>query len=124
MTAARYSIADAELKVLKLLWAADEPLSVREITKAIYGQLNTSNIGTVHKLIQRLEKKSCVKRDRSRHAHRFSAKVSQVTVAGKQLEALAKKVSDGSLAPFISHLVQAKRLSKQEKAKIFRLLEE
>ena len=65
-----------------------------------------------------------MKRDRSRHAYRFSAKVSQVTVSGKQLEALAKEVSDGALSLFISHLVQAKRFSKQEKSEIHRLLEE
>ncbi len=123
MAVPRESIADAELEVLKVLWAG-EPLTAREVTKAIYGEPNTSNIGTVQKLIQRLEKKGCVKRDRREYVHRFSAKVSQTAVAGKQLEVLANKVADGSLAPFITHLVQAKRLSKKEKEDIRRLLED
>ena len=78
----------------------------------------------MQKLIQRLERKGYVRRDRSQYAHRFSAKVSQASVAGSQLEALARKVADGSLVPFISHLVEAKRLSEEEKEAIRRLLED
>jgi BlaI family transcriptional regulator, penicillinase repressor len=116
-------IPDAELQVLKLLWTS-ESLTARELAEAIYGAADNSTVGTVQKLLQRLEKKGCVKRDRSQFAHRFSAKVSQTTVAGRHLEMLAKKVADGSLAPFITHLVQARRLSAQEKEEIRRLLEE
>ena len=75
-------------------------------------------------LRQRLEAKNCVKRDRSRYVHRFSAKVTQTAVAGRHLEMLAKKVADGSLAPFITHLVHAKKLSAEERQEIRRLLEE
>lgn len=123
MAAPRKSIPDAELEVLKVLWAK-EPQTVREITAAIYGSLSTSSVGTVQTLIQRLENKRYVKRDRSQYVHRFSARVSQADVAGSQLEMLAQKVCEGSLAPFISHLVQAKRLSREEKDQIRRLLED
>ena len=115
-------ITDTELEVLKLLWSS-ESMTAREMTKSIYGETTTSNIGTVQKLIQRLEAKGCIKRDRRAHVHRLCAKVSQAAVAGKQMEALAAKVSNGSLAPFISHLVQSKRLSEKEKEEIRRLLE-
>jgi predicted transcriptional regulator len=123
MAVPREPITDAELDVLKALWA-EAPLTAREITEAIYGAPTPSNIGTVQKLIQRLEAKNCVKRDRSRYVHRFAAKVSQAAVAGKQLEILAKKVADGSLVPLITHLVQARRLSDEEKEQIRRLLDE
>jgi len=123
MTAPKESIPDAELDVLKALWP-NEPLTAREIATIIYGVPSTSNIGTVQTLLQRLEKKGFIKRDRSRYVHRFSARVSQLDVAGSQLEMLAEKVCDGSLAPFISHLVQARRLSRKEKDEIRRLLEE
>jgi predicted transcriptional regulator len=116
-------IPDAELQVLKLLWAA-ESLTARELAEAIYRVADNSTVGTVQKLLQRLEKKGCVKRDRSQFAHRFSAKVTRSVVAGRHLEMLAKKVADGSLAPFITHLVHAKKLSAKEKEEIRRLLEE
>ena len=41
-----------------------------------------------------------------------------------QLQVLAEKLSDGSLSPFIMHLVQAERLSKKEKQALRRLLRE
>jgi predicted transcriptional regulator len=123
MPAPREPIPDAELQVLKHLWSA-QSMTARELAEAIYRVADNSTVGTVQKLLQRLEKKGCVKRDRSQFAHRFSAKVTQTAVAGRHLEMLAKKVTDGSLAPFITHLVQAKKLSTEEKDDIRRLLEE
>ncbi len=116
-------IPDAELEVLKLLWS-EHPLTARKITIEVYGEATPSNIGTVQKLLQRLEAKGFVERDRSEHVHRFSPGVSQTEVAASQLELLADKVADGSLAPFVTHLVNARRLSRKEKAEIRRLLEE
>jgi BlaI family penicillinase repressor len=54
--------------------------------------------------------------------HRFSTLVTREAVAGMQLQALAEKLSDGSLSPFIMHLMQAERLSKKEKEALLRLL--
>jgi predicted transcriptional regulator len=86
--------------------------------------LSNSNIGTVQNLLQRLEAKCCVQRDRSAFAHRFSVIVTKAAVAGKQLELMADKLSDGSLAPFITHLVQNRRLTKKEKKDIRKMLED
>lgn len=123
MPAPREPIPDAELQVLKLLWET-ESMTARELAAAIYREADNSSIGTVQKLLQRLESKGCVNRDRRQHTHRFSAKVTQEAVAGRHLEMLAKKVANGSLTPFISHLVQANKLSKEDKAEIRRLLDE
>lgn len=116
-------IPDAELQVLKLLWAQDS-MTARELAETIYGVADNSTVSTVSKLLQRLEQKDCVQRDRSQFAHRFAARVTQTEVAGRHLQSIARQVSDGSLAPFISHLVQAQELSEQEKEDIRRLLDE
>jgi predicted transcriptional regulator len=116
-------ITDAELDVLKKLWASPG-LTIRELTVSLYGEPTTSHIGTVQKLIQRLETKKLINRDRSEFAHTFSAKVSQADVAGMQLDELARKVTGGSLLPFISHLVHGRRLSQKERDEIRKLLGE
>ncbi len=116
-------IPDSELQVLKLLWA-NECMTTREIAESIYGVADNSTVGTVSKLIKRLETKRCVKRDRSQYAHRFSAAVSQSDIAGWHLDSIAKNVADGSFAPFITHLVASKKLSKKDKEEIRRLLDE
>jgi len=122
MPAPKQPIPDAELQVLKFLWER-ESMTARELAEAIYRTADASAIGTVQKLLQRLERKGYLRRDRRQFTHRFSAKVTQAAVAGRQLELLASKVSDGSLAPFITHLVQVKRLSAQEREEIRRLLD-
>jgi BlaI family penicillinase repressor len=116
-------ITDTELDLLKVLWS-EEPLTARAIAGRLYGEENSSAIGTVQKLIQRLEEKELVVRDRRESVHRFSTLVTREAVAGMQLQVLAEKLSDGSLSPFIMHLVRAEHLSKKEKQALRRLLRE
>jgi predicted transcriptional regulator len=116
-------ITEAELDVLKVVWER-EPVAAREIAEQLYEQATHSTMGTVQKLLSRLEEKSMVQRDRRESVHLFNAAITREEVAGMQLDDFASKLSDGSLSPFVVHLVQAKRLSKKEKEQIRRLLEE
>ena len=94
------------------------------MTEQLYESTANSNIGTVQNLLKRLESKGFVRRDRSRHTHQFTATVSRTEFAGRQLEQMADKLTNGSLAPFIMHLVKGKRLSEKEKDQIRKLLSE
>lgn len=116
-------ITDAELEVLKVLWPS-QPLTARHITEQLYDEVNRSSMGTVQKLIARLEEKGMVHRDRSRSVHQFTAALTREDIAGIQMEEFATKLSKGSLSPFVMHLAQARRLSKKEKEQIRRLLEQ
>ena len=116
-------ITDAELKLLKVLWA-ESPLAAREIAERLYEEVTTSSIGTVQKLITRLEEKEMLVRDDGRSPHRFTAALAPEDIAGMQLDDFARKLSEGSLSPFVMHLVRARKLSKGEKEEILRLLNE
>lgn len=116
-------ITEAELEILKVLWLR-QSLPSRDIAEQLYGEVTRTSMGTVQKLITRLEEKNMVHRDRSESVHLFSAAITREEVAGMQLEDFANKLSGGSLSPFVVHLVQAKRLSKREKEQIRRLLDE
>lgn len=105
-------VTDAELAILKLLWV-HENLTVRQMTDQLYPSGTNSDIATVQKLIQRLEKKKLVQRDRSAHAHTFSAAISQNEYAGEQLAAMADKLSDGSMTPLLIHLMESKKNHKK-----------
>lgn len=115
------AITDTELAVLKLLWERGA-LTAREISQGLYASVSTSDIGTVHSMLQRLEGKEFVERDRSGHVHVFSAAVEQSEVAGMQLEQMAEKLSDGSMTPFLTHLVDSKRLTDDEMQTLHNLL--
>lgn len=116
-------ITEAELEILKVLWL-HQPLPSRDIAEQLYGEVTRTSMGTVQKLLSRLEEKGMVSRNRSESVHLFSAAITREEVAGMQLEDFANKLSGGSLSPFVVHLVQAKRLSKKEKEQIRRLLDE
>lgn len=115
-------VTDAELAVLKLLWD-HAPQTARELTERLYPRCAASDVGTVQKLLQRLESKELVIRDRSSHTHEFSAALSQATLAGRQLEGLADRLADGSMTPFLMHLVQSKRLTKRERDALRKLFD-
>ena len=113
-----HKVSETELRMLRALWDGGEQ-TARQIAEALYaegsdGEVGTAEIGTVHSLLGRLEKKKLVRRSRRTHPHRFSAKVSMEDVAGGELEAMASKLSEGSMAPFVMHLISNGKLTKAE----------
>ncbi|MBU4254907.1 MAG: BlaI/MecI/CopY family transcriptional regulator [Acidobacteria bacterium] len=65
-------------------------------------------------MLQRLENKGYIERDRSLPVHLFSAKISRQIYARGQMESLAAKLTGGSLAPLITYLVEGRSLSSKE----------
>jgi BlaI family penicillinase repressor len=115
-------VTDAELAVLRLLWDS-RTLTAAQIRQSLYPEGTPSDHATVQKLLQRLEEKGFVHRDRTRFAHSFMARVSRERLAGAQLESLAEKLADGSLVPFISHLAKKTRLTEDERRELQALLD-
>ena len=102
-------LADAELAVMELLWRHD-CLTARDIREQLHGGATTSLHGTV----QRLKEKGLVERDSTLAVHLFSALISCRAYAGGQLESLAAKLTGGSLAPLVTHLLEEKKISSEE----------
>ena len=116
-------LANAELAVMDLLWQSDR-LTARQIREQLYPDATKAQHGTVQRLLQRLEDKGYVERDRTLSIHFFSAAISRQTYAGTQLESLAAKLTAGSFAPLITHLVQQKKISRDEIDRIRAILDE
>jgi len=115
-------VTDAEFAVLSVLWD-DGERSARELTERLYPACTAADVATVQKLVQRLEKKGLVSRDRSARIHRFSATLPREQFAGQQLSQMAEKLSGGSLTPLLVHLVENNRLSRREIDELRALLE-
>jgi len=116
------ALANAELAVMDLLWQS-ERLTAREIREQLYPDKKNPQHGTVQRLLQRLEKKGYVESDRNLPVHFFSATVSRHTYAGSQLESLASTLTAGSFAPLITHLVEKKKISREEIKRIRAILD-
>ncbi|MCA8960698.1 MAG: BlaI/MecI/CopY family transcriptional regulator [Planctomycetes bacterium] len=114
---------DAELSILDSLWRHG-PSTIRELTDRLYPRGSTSEYATVQKLLERLESKSLVHRDRSSHAHQFEALVERDALVGSELQEVATKLCEGSLTPLLMNLVRDAALSDDERAELRRLLDE
>jgi predicted transcriptional regulator len=118
----RPPLANAELAIMDLLWR-NECLTARQIREQLYPDAARAQHGTVQRLLQRLEDKGYVERDRTIAVHFFAAAISRQTYAGAQLESLASKLTAGSFAPLITHLVEEKKLSRDEIDRIRAILD-
>src|SRR5262245_19550411 len=111
-------VTDAELGVLQTLWERG-PLTIRQIVEVLYPGAGTSGqYGTVQKLLERLENKECVRRDRTPWPHVFAAAVDRETLIGWRLRETAEKLCGGSMAPLLLHLLRVEQFSDPERREL------
>ena len=116
-------VAASELAVLQVLW--DKPSrSIRQIAETLYPKHAAARYPTVQKQLERLEGKGFVRRDRSLMVHLFSAAVSREELVGRRLDAVVDTLCGGSLAPVITHLLRAARLSEAERNELRELIDQ
>jgi predicted transcriptional regulator len=116
-------ITDAELAIMQVLWES-EPCTVRQLTEELYDKSGSSQNATVQKLLDRLEQKVCVERDRSTWPHTYTSSVDRSDIISRQLQDTADKLCDGSLAPLLTHLVKGEGLSSKDRKSLRGLLDE
>jgi BlaI family transcriptional regulator, penicillinase repressor len=107
-------VTEAELALLQVLWD-DGPATIRQLVERVYKQTGTSVYATVQKLLDRLEAKQCVERERGGPVHIFRAAINRDELIGRRLRAVADSLCGGSLSPLLTHLVEGRGLSDQER---------
>lgn len=115
-------VTEAELTILQAIWEHG-PATIRQLAERVYGEGGASAYATVQKLLDRLETKGDVVRDRSESVHVFRAATDRDELIGRKLQAVAETLCGGSLTPLLSHLVQGGRLSEQERSDLRSLIE-
>ena len=115
------NVSDAELGVLEVLWSRGRA-TVREITSEVYEDQSFSKYQSVQKLLERLEKKGCVKRERSATAHVFEPTVERDEIIGYRLQQVAETLCEGSLTPLLMHLAGRTRLKPSERDALQKLM--
>jgi predicted transcriptional regulator len=123
MARANQDVTEAELAVLQALW--DRPgATIRQLTEAVYPGVGASRYATVQKLLERLEAKGCVARDRGGPLHTFAATIGREALIGVRLRAVADTLCGGSLTPLLTHLVEESGpLSEEERRALRGLIE-
>jgi predicted transcriptional regulator len=116
-------ITDGELSILQVLWDRGEATS-REITTALHEEVTDPKMASVQKLIERLEAKGCVERDRSERAHRFRPLVSHERFLRSRLQSLADRLCDGAVVPLVTTLLRSGRLPKKDREELRKLVDD
>jgi predicted transcriptional regulator len=116
-------VTETELAVMQVLWDRG-PATIRQITDLLYPEGGAAHYATVQKLLDRLEAKGFVRRDRTPPAHAFAAAVARDDLIGRRLQAVAEQLCGGSLTPLLTHLVKARRLSARERQDLRDLIDE
>jgi BlaI family penicillinase repressor len=115
-------VTEAELALLSALWDHG-PATIRQLVDRVYGQGGASVYATVQKLLERLEQKGCVDRDRSESVHVFTAMVDRSELIGRRLRAVADSLCGGSLTPLLTHLVEGEGMSQAERKELRSLID-
>jgi len=117
------NITDAEWAVLERLWE-EGPGTVRRLADALYPKGGASEYATVHKLLERLEAKGHVRRDRREGVYVFRAVVERDEIIGQELEALVERMCGGSLQPLLTGLLRVKRIKPEDLRELLALVDE
>jgi predicted transcriptional regulator len=118
------SVTDGELSILEVIWERGTP-KTRDIAAAIYDKVSDSKMASVQKLLERLESKGFVNRDRRDRAHRFCARLSREDFLRHRLQGLADRLCDGAIIPLVTTLLRSKKgLSKKNGHELRRLIDE
>jgi BlaI family transcriptional regulator, penicillinase repressor len=121
MNRSKEDVTEAELSLLEALWDLG-PATIRQLVEQVYGESGASMYATVQKLLDRLEAKGCVRRDRRAPVHVFAAAINRDELIGRRLRAVADSLCGGSLSPLLTHLVEGRGLSAAERRELRSLI--
>jgi BlaI family penicillinase repressor len=107
------NVTEAELAVLECMWN-ESPATIRSITDRLYPDGSTAQYATVQKLLERLEHKGYVRRERRSVPHRFRAKLDRDAFISLRLHDVADTLCGGSLTPLLTQLVERGSFSEND----------
>jgi BlaI family transcriptional regulator, penicillinase repressor len=118
MKALRRKPTDAELAILRVLWARG-PSTVREVAAELGREAAYT---TVLKLLQIMTEKRLVRRDESSRTHVYEAAFSQDHTERQLVADLLDRVFDGSAAKLVLQALAENRTTPEELDEIRRLI--
>lgn len=123
MEKAIQDVTDTELAVLQVLWN-ERATTVRRIAEKLYGDSAKSQHATVQKLLDRLKSKGFVARDSTVWPHLFRPAIQQGELIDRRLQQTADRFCGGSMQPLLTHLLRGRKLSKESRDSLRKLLDE
>ena len=99
------ALGDREADIMQVLWDLDRQATVGEVHQALVDQGHDVAYTTIQTMLNRLEGKGRVRRERQGRAHHYTAAAARDTVARAAVSRVLDRFFDGSAATLASHLV-------------------
>lgn len=115
-------LSDAEWKVMNAVWAATTAVSAREIHEALASETRWAYT-TVKTLMDRLVEKTVLEVEIRRNVSWYRSRLPRQRAITTATDDLARRVFGGAVAPLVHHLVQSRRLSRDDRAELRRMLD-
>jgi len=122
MAERQYELGQAELDVLKVLWAHG-PATVREVLEHLHAAGRLVAYTTAQTLLTRLEHKRYVTSDKSDLAFVYRAKLTRDRVTRSRLRSLVAQLYDGAAGPLVLQLIRTEQFTSQEIDELQRQIE-
>jgi BlaI family transcriptional regulator, penicillinase repressor len=116
-------ITETELVVLRFLWDRGAA-TIRQLTDVLYPGGGAAQYATIQKLLDRMEAKGYVRRDRTLYVHVFEAMLNRDELIGRRLRSLAETLCDGSLTPLLTHLARTQNLTHEDRTTLRAIIDE
>lgn len=111
-----------ELEILSVLWER-EAATVREV-HAVLDARKPTGYTTVLKLLQLMDEKNLVERDKTNRAHVYRARIKQNETGRQMLGDVLQKVFGGSALKLVQQVLETETTSKEDLKKIRQMIQE
>ena len=108
-----------QLAVMQVLWSRDE-VSVTDVQRAMTGRRRA--LTTVATMLVRLEQRGLVSHRAEGRQYFYRSRVSPAEVRETVTRELLRDLFDGDVAAFVSQLLDARKLTREEVADLQRLV--
>jgi BlaI family penicillinase repressor len=115
-------VTEAELAILQVLWE-EGPATVRRLIDRLYPPGGASAHATVQKLLERLEAKAYIRRDRSGPVQVIGPAVEREKLIEQRVQSMADQLCGGSIASLLTHLIEARKLPQEDRKALRRYLD-
>ncbi|MFO0884357.1 MAG: BlaI/MecI/CopY family transcriptional regulator [Pirellulales bacterium] len=115
-------LTPAQFEILQLLWKAKEGLTVAEIWEATCAQREVGRTTTLN-LVDRLEKRGWLRREKVDGVFRYQAAVDQESTKAHMASDFVGNFFGGSPSQFILSLLGTQKVSKAELERLKSMLE-
>ncbi|HEX3028615.1 MAG TPA: BlaI/MecI/CopY family transcriptional regulator [Clostridia bacterium] len=116
-------ISDAEYQVMKVIWAADAPISTNDVVEQLE-KTTEWKPKTIQTLLSRLVKKGALKYEKKSRVFVYTPLIQESEMLEKESDTFLNRFYDGALNSMIVNLLERDKLSQDDINDLKRILEE